>query len=236
MSDSETVFALSGIRRTYKVGDELVHALDGLDLTIRDREFIAIIGTSGSGKSTLMHVLGFMDSPTEGKMIFEGRDVTSIRRGERARLRASRIGFVFQAFNLLPRLTVMDNVLLPLIYSRRKIDDRKALGLRALERVGMEHRAGHRPNQLSGGERQRVAIARSLINEPRLILADEPTGNLDSKNRGRIMDLFSSLLEEGITLALVTHDDEVAQYAGRRIRMQDGKIIEDESKAKGGAA
>jgi len=142
-------------------------------------------------------------------------------------LRASRIGFVFQSFNLLPRLSVLDNVLLPLTYSRSRVANQLELGMAALERVGMEHRYAHTPSQLSGGERQRVAIARALINQPRLILADEPTGNLDSKNRGRIMELFASLLEEGITLALVTHDHEVAGYAGRRIRMQDGKIVED---------
>ncbi|WP_269524420.1 ABC transporter ATP-binding protein [Coraliomargarita parva] len=227
MTESANIFELSGIRRTYKVGSELVHALDGVDLAIREREFIAVIGTSGSGKSTLMHVLGFMDSPTAGKMIFEGDDVSDISRGQRALLRASRIGFVFQAFNLLPRLTVLNNVLLPLTYSRRRVNDKYQRGMNALERVGMAHRATHTPNQLSGGERQRVAIARALINEPRLILADEPTGNLDTKNRGRIMELFSSLLDEGITLALVTHDDEVAHYAGRRIRMQDGKVVED---------
>jgi len=230
MTDSETVFQLSGIRRTYKVGSELVHALDGVDLEIRDREFIAVIGTSGSGKSTLMHMLGFMDSPTDGRMSFEGRDVSNIRRGERASLRATRIGFVFQSFNLLPKLSVLENVLLPLTYSRQKVPDKKALGMSVLERVSMEHRATHRPSQLSGGERQRVAIARSLVNQPRLILADEPTGNLDTKNRGRILELFASLLDEGITLALVTHDPEVAEYAKRRIRMQDGKIVEDSSK------
>jgi putative ABC transport system ATP-binding protein len=227
MSKPEEVFRLKSIRRTYKVGGEYVHALDGVDLSIHDREFIAVTGTSGSGKSTLMHALGFMDSPTAGQMIFEGRDVSAISRGERATLRATRIGFIFQAFNLLPRLSVLDNVLLPLTYGRKRVRDQATLGMDALQRVGMEHRCGHTPNQLSGGERQRVAIARSLINQPRLILADEPTGNLDSKNRGRIMELFSSLLEEGITLALVTHDDEVAHYAKRRIRMQDGKIIED---------
>lgn len=227
MTDPETVFQLTGIRRTYKVGSELVHALDGVDLQIKDREFIAVIGTSGSGKSTLMHTLGFMDSPTEGQMAFEGRDVSNIGRGTRAALRATRIGFVFQSFNLLPKLNVLENVLLPLTYSRQKVADKKALAMSVLERVSMEHRATHRPNQLSGGERQRVAIARSLINSPRLILADEPTGNLDTKNRGRILELFASLLDEGITLALVTHDVEVAEYAQRRIRMQDGKIVED---------
>lgn len=228
MSDSCTVFELQDIRRTYQVGSELVHAIDGLDLQIKDREFISVIGTSGSGKSTLMHTLGFMDSPTSGQMSFEGEDVSNIGRGTRARLRSTRIGFVFQSYNLLPKLSVLDNVLLPLIYGRQNSTNKRELGYSVLKRVGMEHRACHRPSQLSGGERQRVAIARSLVNKPRLILADEPTGNLDTKNRARIMDLFGSLLDEGITLALVTHDDVVAQYAQRRIRMQDGKIVEDD--------
>ena len=230
MNDTECIFKLSDIRRTYKVGDELVHALDGVDLSIYASEFIAVIGTSGSGKSTLMHMLGFMDQPTSGTMHFEDQDVSSIDGGKRARLRSSRIGFVFQSFNLLPRLTVLGNVQLPLSYNRERVEDPRGLALNALQRVGMEHRASHTPNQLSGGERQRVAIARALINQPRLILADEPTGNLDTKNRGRVMDPFASLLDEGITLALVTHDDEVAQYAKRRIRMQDGRIIEDQQR------
>lgn len=230
MIKSEKIFELSDLRRCYRVGDELVHALAGVDLTISDREFIAVIGSSGSGKSTLMHMLGFMDSPTSGKMLFEGRDVSAIDREERSRLRATSIGFVFQAFNLLPKLTVLDNVILPLIYSRKSVKNKSVLAIKALERVGMVHRATHTPGQLSGGERQRVAIARSLINEPRLILADEPTGNLDRKNRMSIMDLFTSLMDEGITLVLVTHDDEVATYAKRRILMQDGIVIEDSSK------
>lgn len=209
------------------MGGETVHALAGVDLQIFDREFIAVIGTSGSGKSTLMHLLGFMDSPSDGRMFFEGEDVTAINGARRAELRSSRIGFVFQAFNLLPKLSVLDNVILPLTYARHRGESAKDLGLNALERVGMGHRYNHTPNQLSGGERQRVAIARALINRPRLILADEPTGNLDSHNRGRIMDLFGSLIDEGITLAMVTHDSVVADYAKRRIRMQDGKIIED---------
>ena len=226
----EKIFELSALRRYYRVGDELVHALAGVDLTISDREFIAVIGSSGSGKSTLMHMLGFMDSPTSGKMLFEGRDVSAIDREERSRLRATSIGFVFQAFNLLPKLTVLDNVVLPLTYSRKSVKNKTELAIKALERVGMEHRATHTPSQLSGGERQRVAIARSLINEPRLILADEPTGNLDRKNRMSIMDLFTSLMDEGITLVLVTHDDEVATYAKRRILMQDGIVVEDSTK------
>ncbi|MFP4167189.1 MAG: ABC transporter ATP-binding protein [Opitutales bacterium] len=227
MGANQPIFELSGIRRTFQVGSECVRALDGVDLSIREREFIAIIGTSGSGKSTLMHVLGFMDTPTEGRMILEGRDVSGIGAGERAHLRASRIGFVFQAFNLLPRLSVLGNVLLPLVYARKSGVHKEEVGMRVLERVGMQHRSDHTPNQLSGGERQRVAIARALVNQPRLILADEPTGNLDSTNRGRIMDLFSSLLQEGITLVLVTHDEAVAAYAQRRIRMEDGRVLED---------
>ena len=227
MIEPNVIFRLSGLRRLYTVGSEEVRALDGVDLAICDREFIAVTGTSGSGKSTLMHILGFMDSPTAGRMEFEGKDVTGISGAGRADLRASRIGFVFQSFNLLPRLSVLDNVMLPLTYSRTRVANRRELGMAVLDRVGMGHRASHTPNQLSGGERQRVAIARALINKPRLILADEPTGNLDTKNRSRIMELFSSLLAEGITLVLVTHDDEVASYAGRRIRMEDGKVLED---------
>lgn len=227
MSNDTTIFKLTDLRRTYTVGSEKVHALDGVDLTITDREFIAVIGTSGSGKSTLMHMLGFMDSPTAGRMEFEGKDVTGINGSGRARLRANRIGFVFQSFNLLPRLPVLDNVLLPLNYGQNRLSNKRELAMNALERVGMAHRSSHTPNQLSGGERQRVAIARSLINSPRLILADEPTGNLDTKNRGRIMELFASLMDEGITLALVTHDVAVASYASRQIRMEDGKVVED---------
>lgn len=228
---SSAVFQLSDIRRSYYVGNEWVHAINGLDLTIPDGQFLAVIGSSGSGKSTLMHILGFMDTPTEGKMEFEGSDVTGIGRRSRAHLRANRIGFVFQSFNLLPRLSVMDNVLLPLFYGRSGMSraDRRAAGMAALERVDLQHRWQHTPNQLSGGERQRVAIARALINSPRLILADEPTGNLDSRNREKIMDLFVKLVGEGITLVVVTHDDAVAAYAHRRIRMQDGRIVEDDA-------
>jgi putative ABC transport system ATP-binding protein len=228
MTEAETIYRLDAIRRTYQVGDEAVPALDGVELRIGDREFIAVVGSSGSGKSTLMHVLGFMDTPTSGRMWFEGDEVSTISRAHRAQLRATRIGFIFQAFNLLPKISVLQNVVLPLSYGRQRVPNANELGMQVLARVGMEHRHMHRPGQLSGGERQRVAIARALINRPRLILADEPTGNLDSKNRDRIMELFSSLLDEGITLALVTHDTEVAAYAQRQIKMQDGQIVEDQ--------
>ena len=228
MTEAETIYRLDAIRRTYQVGDEAVPALDGVELRIGDREFIAVVGSSGSGKSTLMHVLGFMDTPTSGRMWFEGDEVSTISRAHRAQLRATRIGFIFQAFNLLPKISVLQNVVLPLSYGRQRVPNANELGMQVLARVWMEHRHMHRPGQLSGGERQRVAIARALINRPRLILADEPTGNLDSKNRDRIMELFSSLLDEGITLALVTHDTEVAAYAQRQIKMQDGQIVEDQ--------
>lgn len=219
------------LSKTYRMGDERVHALDGVMLRIDPGEFAAILGPSGSGKSTLMHILGFMDSPSGGRLKFEGREVTQIGRTRRCWYRANRIGFVFQAFNLLPRLTVTDNVLLPIVYSRAGIRNRRNRALTALERVGMTHRATHLPSQLSGGERQRAAIARAIVNNPSLILADEPTGNLDSQNVVKIMKLFKQLSEEGQTIVVVTHDEQVAGYARRLIRMCDGKISEDTAAA-----
>jgi len=218
---------LSQLQKHYRMGDETVRALDGVDLQIDSGEFIAILGPSGSGKSTLMHILGFMDSPSGGQMRFEGEEVSRIRPKKQAWYRSNRIGFIFQAFNLLPRMSVLDNVLLPITYARRKVPDRKEKALAVLERVGMAHRSKHVPNQLSGGERQRVAIARALINNPRLILADEPTGNLDSRNVTRAMQLFSELADEGQTLVMVTHDHNVANYARRVIHVMDGKIVEE---------
>lgn len=226
----QEIIQLQGIRKDYQMGSEIVHALDGVDVTINKGDFVAILGPSGSGKSTLMHILGFMDNPTAGTMIFEGKDVSNISRNQRSWYRANRIGFVFQAFNLLPRLTVKNNVLLPVTYSRKKVDNKTELALAALTRVGMAHRLDHIPNQLSGGERQRVAIARALINTPSIILADEPTGNLDTVNRDRIMELFLELQKEGQTIVMVTHDTHIADYAQRILRMSDGKIIEDRRK------
>lgn len=215
---------LQQISKHYKMGDETVKALDSVTLDIEAGSYAAVLGPSGSGKSTLMHLLGFMDFPTSGKMLFDGADVSRLSAAKRAWYRANHLGFVFQTFNLLPRLSVLENVRLPLDYARK---DRKsdARAKDALDRVGMSHRVGHRPGQLSGGERQRVAIARALVNEPKLILADEPTGNLDTKNVERVMKLFDSLVDEGQTLILVTHDLEVAQHARSIILVRDGHLV-----------
>ena len=219
------IISLTSALKTYRMGDEVVYALNSTDLTITPGSFMAIEGASGSGKSTLMHVMGLMDQLTEGNMIFEGEEVTGIPHRQRATLRSRRIGFVFQNFNLLPKLTVLQNVLLPTQYLRQREKPGQADAIKQLERVGMEHRAKHKPSQLSGGERQRTAIARALINQPALILADEPTGNLDSENVQNILQLFAELHEEGQTIALVTHDPEVASKAKQRIYMKDGRII-----------
>lgn len=221
---------LTDIRKHYLMGDETVRALDGVSLQIEAGAYAAILGPSGSGKSTLMHLLGFMDFPTSGQMLFDSEDVTQLSARRRAWYRANRIGFVFQTFNLLPRLTVIENVRLPLDYAREK-KDAVERAKEALERVDMGHRIDHRPGQLSGGERQRVAIARALVNRPKLILADEPTGNLDQKNVKRVMDLFDQLVDEGQTLILVTHDLEVAEHARTIIRVRDGKLDTPEDAA-----
>ncbi len=210
------------------MGEHTVHALDGINLSIHHNDYLAILGPSGSGKSTLMHILGFMDQATDGTLLFENEDVTHISAARRAVFRAQRIGFVFQSFNLLPRLSVLENVLLPTSYSRKKETDTIERAHKALERVGMQHRASHQPSQLSGGERQRVAIARALINNPAMILADEPTGNLDSKNVVRILDLFSEIHSEGNTVLLVTHDINVANRTKRIVHVLDGKINSEE--------
>jgi ABC-type lipoprotein export system ATPase subunit len=216
------------VRKTYQMGAGTVDALAGVDLDIQSGEFVSILGPSGSGKSTLMHLLGFLDTPTSGTILFDGGDVSKISGRARATIRAQRIGFVFQAFNLLPRLTVIQNVLLPLAYARGAGPTREAVKHKiweVLDAVGMRDRAHHRPAELSGGQRQRVAIARALINEPRLILADEPTGNLDTQRAANIMELFASLNRQGRTVVVVTHDAEVARFTNRSIRVRDGKIV-----------
>lgn len=223
------------LRKIYRLGNEDVHALKGVDLTICENDYAVILGASGSGKSTLMHILGFMDTPTDGEIIFDGADVSRISANKRAWYRSNRIGFVFQTFNLLPRLSVLKNVMLPFSYSREKIPNQEEMAREALDRVGMLHRQNHIPNQLSGGERQRVAIARALVNRPRVIFADEPTGALDVKNVKKVLALFDDLVAQGQTIVMVTHDLDVAKSAHRVIRMSDGMIIEDSLTEKGKA-
>lgn len=219
---------IRGLRKTYVMGDETVHALDGVDLDFDRGEYVAVLGPSGSGKSTLMHILGFMDTPTQGSILFEGEEVSRLSADRRAWYRSNRVGFVFQSFNLLPRLSVLENVALPLLYREDYTEQaREDAAKVALERVGMSHRLTHRPTQLSGGERQRVAIARAIVARPAIVFADEPTGNLDVKNVDRILDLLGSLLAEGITVVLVTHDLSVAAKAKRVISMRSGKVQED---------
>lgn len=218
---------LSGIERIFALGDSEVHALRGLDLTVAAGEYMAIIGPSGSGKSTLLNILGLLDRPDAGHYRFEGRDVTTLSADEQARVRRERIGFVFQSFHLVPRLTAAENIGLPLMLAGISREERRARVDRALREVGLENRAGHRPDQLSGGQRQRVAIARATIMRPALILADEPTGNLDRATGEDVIRLLEELNRGGVTLAVVTHDPGLAERAGRRIRMEDGNKVED---------
>jgi len=209
----------------YRMGDSVVHALDGVDLEIAEGEFVSITGPSGSGKSTMMHLVGCLDRPTSGQYLLNGQRVDRLNDRRLARIRNQSIGFVFQTFNLINRTSAVDNVSVPLIYARRS--GARALAMKALERVGLAHRAHHKPSELSGGERQRVAIARALVNDPPLLLADEPTGNLDSRTGEQIMALFHELHAEGVTVVLVTHEMAVAAQAQRVVRMRDGKIVED---------
>jgi len=218
---------LNKVKKIYSTGKVGFPALNGIDLTIEEGEYTAIMGPSGSGKSTLLNILGFLDTPTEGKYYYQGKDVSNLDDKELARLRNKEVGFVFQNFNLLPRLTAFSNVELPLIYSGMSGKERKKRVMVMLEKVGLKERAFHRPNELSGGEMQRVAIARALVNNPSLILADEPTGNLDTKSGSEIMKIFDQLAQEGRTIILVTHDPNIAAHARRLIRITDGMIIED---------
>ena len=224
------VLRLDRVGKRYLMGDAVVDALVDASFTLREGEAVAILGPSGSGKSTLMHLLGFLDSPSSGEVIFEGRPVAAITERQRAHIRAEKIGFVFQAFNLLPRLSVRGNVALPLAYHGSPPADADARVDRALELVGMTHRAHHKPGELSGGQRQRVAIARALVNEPRILLADEPTGNLDTKTAAAILDLFKELNRLGRTIVVVTHSPEIAAHFSRQLHVLDGRVTE------GGAA
>ena len=222
-----SLILLKNIYKIYNVGGEEVRALDGVDLTIKENEFLAIMGPSGSGKSTLMNMIGCLDTPTSGLYEFEGEKVHEMDDNQLASIRNRKIGFVFQTFNLLPKATAQHNVEIPLIYGNVRRDLRQAMAADALESVGLEDRMHHKPNELSGGQRQRVAIARALVNRPSIILADEPTGNLDSKSGTEIMEIFDILYRAGNTIILVTHEDYIASHANRTIRLFDGRIQED---------
>ncbi|MEO8381074.1 MAG: ABC transporter ATP-binding protein [Acidobacteriota bacterium] len=223
-----SVIHTEALVKTYVSGTNEVHALRGIDLTIEPGELVAIMGSSGSGKSTLMNLLGCLDSPTSGAYELDGVRVEGLGKNELAAIRNQKIGFVFQGFNLLPRTTAVENVELPMLYDRSgKKRDTRALAIKALERVGLGERLDHQPSELSGGQQQRVAIARALVTEPALVLADEPTGNLDSRTTIEVMALFQELNDAGITIVLVTHEPEVAVYAKRIVEVRDGKIVRD---------
>jgi putative ABC transport system ATP-binding protein len=213
------------VARTYELDGVSVPALKSVSLTIADGDYVALIGPSGSGKSTLMHLLGALDRPTSGKLLINGKDIATLSAPEMALLRNETIGFVFQAFHLLPRTSALDNVALPLVYRGLSAKERRRRAQSTLERVGLGHRVNHRPNQLSGGEQQRVAIARALVTEPTVLLADEPTGNLDSATGQAVLELLEQLNNEGVALVMVTHDRDIATRAHRQIAMRDGEIV-----------
>jgi putative ABC transport system ATP-binding protein len=225
---NDEVIRLVDITRHFKVGLEVVQALRGVSTVIEKNEFVALMGASGSGKSTLMNLMGCLDTPTSGQYILNGNDVSKLNDNELAEIRNKEIGFIFQTFNLLPRSTALDNVMLPLVYAGISKADRIERATKTLEDVGLGDRMNHKPNELSGGQRQRVATARALVNKPSLILADEPTGNLDSKTSDEIMTLLVDIHKAGNTIILVTHEESIARYAHRIIRLIDGKISSDE--------
>ena len=228
-SEAPIVISVRNITKVYRMGSNEVHALRGVSLDVRRGEMIAVMGASGSGKSTLMNILGCLDTPTSGEYILDGIRVNDLTRDQRADLRNQKLGFVFQGFNLLPRTTALENVELPLLYDRsgRRLDT-KRLAAEALERVGLGQRMDHDPSELSGGQQQRVAIARALVTQPSVVLADEPTGNLDSRTSVEIMALFQELNDDGVTILLVTHEPDIAAYAKRIVELRDGRIIRDE--------
>jgi putative ABC transport system ATP-binding protein len=225
------MIALRGIVKRYTMGEETVQALAGVDLDIARNEYVALTGPSGSGKSTLMNLLGCLDTPTEGSYMLNDRDVSGMNDIELAQVRNREIGFVFQSFHLLPRMTVLQNVMQPLVYRGMPQDERRARAAEALGKVGLGDRMGHRPNQLSGGQRQRVAIARALVGAPSILLADEPTGNLDTRTSAEIMALFDALHAQGQTVILVTHEPDIAAHCHRVLRVSDGRIVEDRRQA-----
>ncbi len=228
MNDSKPVIEVTDIRKTYQMGKTQVHALQGLEATIHPGELVSIMGASGSGKSTLMNIIGGLDYPTSGSYFLDGIEVNKLSKNELADIRNQKIGFVFQGFNLLARTSALENTELPLLYDRtNKIKKHKEAARKALEMVGLGDRVDHHPNELSGGQQQRVAIARALVTNPSIVLADEPTGNLDSRTTVEVMQLFQDLNAQGITILIVTHEDEVARYTKRIIELRDGRIIRD---------
>lgn len=223
----EEIIKIEQIKKTYQIGQEVVRALKGVDISIAKNEYVALMGPSGSGKSTLMNILGCLDTPTSGTYILNNTDVSSLTDDKLAEIRNKEIGFVFQTFNLLPRSTTIENVILPLVYAGKSKSERIERGMEVIQSVGLADRTDHKPNELSGGQRQRVAVARALVNNPSIILADEPTGNLDTKTSYEIMALFEEIHEKGNTIIIVTHEEDIAQHAHRIIRLRDGEIESD---------
>jgi putative ABC transport system ATP-binding protein len=227
---NESIVSLKDVKKLYKMDEVEVKALEGVNLDIKKNEFLAIMGPSGSGKSTLLHMIGCLDRPSSGKVIINGVDISKLNDSQLARLRGREIGFVFQTFNLYPTLTAAENVELPMMIVEKKSKERKERALELLRMVGLENRKNHLPSQMSGGERQRVAIARALANDPKLILADEPTGNLDSKSGEEIMKVLVRLNENGKTVVVITHDQVIASHAKKTVRIKDGKIVRSDKK------
>ena len=227
MAGGQPLIHARDLRKTYHVGDQVVHALDGLDLDIHANEYVALMGPSGSGKSTLMNMLGCLDSPTSGTYILNDQDVSRLEDDALADIRNREIGFVFQTFNLLPRYTALENVALPMVYAGMGKAERMARAEEVLHQVGLGDRMDHRPNELSGGQRQRVAVGRALVMKPSIILADEPTGNLDTATSQEVMELFGDIQKSGNTVILVTHEEDIAAYAHRTVRLRDGRVESD---------
>jgi putative ABC transport system ATP-binding protein len=229
--NGEPVVKVTDVRKTYRMGEIEVHALQGINLLINKGEFVSIMGPSGCGKSTMMHILGCLDRPTSGHVLLDGVDVDELDDNNLAGIRNNKVGFVFQTFNLLPKLNAIENIELPLIYAGVRLEERRKRALDLLEIVGLKDRANHKPSELSGGQSQRVAVARALINNPSMILADEPTGNLDSKSGDEIIHLFSELNARGNTIIMVTHDQDIANHGKRIVRLKDGLVVADEKVA-----